>query len=714
MRYRWKLLILLLVIGLVPLMAVRLGFVQNVRLLGERVSQESSDNLISATEDKLKLLVAAYNDTINSDRLRLEEALNFQAWAAERCLTSRPDISQTIHWLQDFDQKINLPADLYESIDHQRIRSDQQVESIKISHQAPVFNVPPEASVDQVREDALRLLRLTPVLERINRSLQDRVLWHYTVLENGLYSVYPGHGGLPCNLDVRKQQWYPQGAEHGTAVWSSPYIDPDSRQVVVAVAQPLYYPDQTFAGATALVIPMDRVLNRQALADNLPDGTRYFLSLLKDKQDGTGLGIINYFSEEYLGIKSRSWRKPLGPDWVSSTDENELKAVISDFQLDKSNSRRLSFKGMDSVWVYGPTIRDERGNRMFLLLITPYQEIVRPATEMRSYVEGLLNQLFTFSRLLLMLMAVLIVVLAFLFSRSVTRPIQELSCAAKELAAGNFETRTHITTRDEFGDMGRIFNAVGPQLQAHLEITRALSMAMEVQQNLMPADPPPLDNYDIAGHSKYCNETGGDYYDFWILPQRTPKTLALAVGDVADHGIQSALLMASARAFLRQRSTLPGGPAAIFQDINPSVARDTERTGQFMTMFLGHLELDTRELLWSTAGHAPVMIYDPDQDSFTELYVRSLAIGVLDQYDYSENRYHLKSGQLLIIGTDGITDTHDQNGHMFGLENFQSLIRTGYQLSAEEIIDLVFARVEAFRGDLEQEDDVTMVVIKVL
>ena len=120
----------------------------------------------------------------------------------------------------------------------------------------------------------------------------------------------------------------------------------------------------------------------------------------------------------------------------------------------------------------------------------------------------------------------------------------------------------------------------------HDMIKQSLDLAREVQQNLLPHKNPQLQRLDIAGRSIYCDETGGDYYDFIISDTAENGKLApIAIGDVSGHGISSALLMATVRSSLRQRLSQPGRADGVISDVNRQLARDVEDSGQFMTLF---------------------------------------------------------------------------------------------------------------------------------
>ncbi len=124
----------------------------------------------------------------------------------------------------------------------------------------------------------------------------------------------------------------------------------------------------------------------------------------------------------------------------------------------------------------------------------------------------------------------------------------------------------------------------------HRRVRQSLSLAMEVQQNLLPQSDPEVEGLDIAGISIYCDETGGDYYDYLGLNDPRKGNISIVVGDVSDHGIPSALIMATARAIIRHGSSLSDGVERVVSDANRQLVDDLKETGRFMTLF--YTEID--------------------------------------------------------------------------------------------------------------------------
>jgi sigma-B regulation protein RsbU (phosphoserine phosphatase) len=237
---------------------------------------------------------------------------------------------------------------------------------------------------------------------------------------------------------------------------------------------------------------------------------------------------------------------------------------------------------------------------------------------------------------------------------------------------------------------------------------------MEVQQNLLPRTPPEIEGIDTAGKIIYCDETGGDYYDYLVDTDTDGKSLRVIVGDVSGHGIASALLMATVRAFLRQRSALGGQIGPIVTDVNRQLVEDVEDSGRFVTLFYLLLDLKTKSLQWIRAGHDPGMLYDPVTDSFFPLHGPGIALGISKAWEYElQEKKGGAKGQIILLGTDGIREARNPKGQMFGTDAIRESIRQNASKSSEEILNDIFSRVQEFKQGLPFEDDLTAVVIKI-
>jgi sigma-B regulation protein RsbU (phosphoserine phosphatase) len=189
----------------------------------------------------------------------------------------------------------------------------------------------------------------------------------------------------------------------------------------------------------------------------------------------------------------------------------------------------------------------------------------------------------------------------------ITDPLVKIGSIVALVRQGNFDVKVDTSRGDEIGIISDQINSMVRDLKEQDRIKRSLYLAQEVQQNLLPHKAPRLDKLEIAGKSIYCDETGGDYYDFIISDNDENERIGIAVGDVSGHGISSALLMATVRSSLRQRSSLPGSIVDIVSDVNRQLVNDVEDSGQFMIMFYLIIDPIKMNLQYVRAGHDPAI-----------------------------------------------------------------------------------------------------------
>ena len=335
------------------------------------------------------------------------------------------------------------------------------------------------------------------------------------------------------------------------------------------------------------------------------------------------------------------------------------------------------------------------------VIIAPGKDILLPITDFRNYFVA-------FGTLFLL---VIVALIRFVTGRTVSA-IRKVSEAARYIAAGRYDTKLPPQTRDEVGELIASFNQMTGQLEERSRLKEAMHVAMEVQQNLLPQKGLAIDGLDIAGGSIYCDETGGDYYDYFQNRDQGPITVA--VGDVAGHGIGAALLMTTVRAMIRSRTLEPGTLGQKISDINRLLCLDTRDSGNFMTLFMAELDTQQRTIRWVRAGHDPALLYDPSGDRFKELTGDGIVLGIDDSYCYQEYAYEQWTGGLqILIGTDGIWETENEGGERFGKQRLKNIVRRHSHGSAEDMIQAVADELFAFRGAEPQHDDMTLVVIKI-
>ena len=327
--------------------------------------------------------------------------------------------------------------------------------------------------------------------------------------------------------------------------------------------------------------------------------------------------------------------------------------------------------------------------------------------------EVIQSLLYLTSFLLTVTLAVALI-LSRLFSTGIIGPIQRMEAAMARVERGDLTATVAVNSNDELGALAENFNQMTDGLKDRYRLRQSLDLAKEVQQNLLPRGNPQFSGLDTAGTSIYCDETGGDYFDFINTGAPDIKKYSVVIADVSEHGIPSALLMASTRAFLRQRSALSGSIASVVTDVNRQLTRDVDESGRFITLFYLQIDMDHRVLRWVRAGHEPAVLYDPSTDRFEELSGKGIALGIDNSWQYEEEKYtDLAAGQIIALSTDGIWEARNTQDEMFGKQALYRIIRQNSHAGAAEIQDTILAELRQFQQEVESTDDITLVIIKV-
>ena len=354
-------------------------------------------------------------------------------------------------------------------------------------------------------------------------------------------------------------------------------------------------------------------------------------------------------------------------------------------------------------------------NTPMLLLVGTIGFGVWQTSQTSAEISGYGREILIFAVTVWVIFVSLALSLNFLVGRSILQPIREMLGLVDKIKKGDYQHRVSVVTNDELGILGDGMNEMSEGLLEREKLRDSLILAREIQQALLPHSDPRIPGLDIAGSSIYCEDTGGDYYDYLLPAEASDHRIGIVLGDVSGHGISSALLMATSRGFLRQRAALPGTISEVVADVNRQLIRDVVDSGSFITMF--YLQIDARagKLSWVRAGHDPAMLYDPVENSFSELSGQGTVLGVDPDAVYPE--YHLVDlgpNQIVVLGTDGIWEAQNPTGEMFGKKRLEQLIERYRDGGARDIMLAILSGVDDFQKGRPAEDDITLVVVKAL
>jgi sigma-B regulation protein RsbU (phosphoserine phosphatase) len=242
-------------------------------------------------------------------------------------------------------------------------------------------------------------------------------------------------------------------------------------------------------------------------------------------------------------------------------------------------------------------------------------------------------------------------------------------------------------------------------------ITRDMEIAQQIQRSFLPDSAPEIAGVDIAGRCISAEHVGGDYFDYFLHDN---STVDIVIADVSGHSVGAALIMSEVRTLLKTGTNSTHSPKAILENLNDQLLDDLSRAELFITMFYAKYDAGTKVLCYSNAGHNPPVLHRADNPAPRELDAEGLILGVKNGIVFEERIDHLASGDVLFFYTDGLTEASNSNGDMFGTTGLYDHLGSVLHLPACEIIDSFYARIHQFTGSQDLQDDISLVVVKIL
>jgi sigma-B regulation protein RsbU (phosphoserine phosphatase) len=577
----------------------------------------------------------------------------------------------------------------------------------------------------------------------------------YVSTLSGAHVAYPGHSGYPPEYRPHERLWFTSIAEAGAPdidaasdedaryrpVWSGPTVDVRTGALVMTLSMGVFDEAGALAAVAAADVRLDGLLTGLPRLVEWSDEARSLvLYIAADgvaddeniaaaaERGGVNRADVVLIVAEQGDMASGPWDMPPGlrPLLLAEAEDQRQLAETMRAGGSKISTTRL-LDGSESVLLAVTPFRPgTAAERSHLAIVVPTSSIEAPAERLSSQLAAQVFTQIATNGAVAVLAVALVIVAGFFASRSVTRPVRELVSTAERISAGDLGARADVDRGDELGTLARAFNEMVPKLRDRMRMQESLTLAMDVQRQLLPSGSPDVRGLDLHGESAYCDETGGDYYDFIALGEegaggeRTTDgdasrgdDVAVVLGDVTGHGVAAALLMTTARALLRGALSRGGSLAGAISEVNDHLCRDAS-DGRFMTLCAVATDHGSRELRVVVAGHDAPILFDEATGSITEVLSEpGLPLGVIEGTPYSERRLPaLTPSQILVIGTDGVWEAPNDAGEMFGKQRMIEVVEGCCGCTASEVCDRVLKAVSAFRGGAEQRDDITLIVMR--
>lgn len=309
------------------------------------------------------------------------------------------------------------------------------------------------------------------------------------------------------------------------------------------------------------------------------------------------------------------------------------------------------------------------------------------------------------------ILLVLTMILVFSYARNLNILFENQTNVLERVSQGRLDTKVPVVTNDEFAVIAGHTNSMIDRLVEREQMAQGLELARQIQTNLLPTASPLLPGVKIFGASQFCDETGGDFYDYTVRDGQEGPELIIMIGDVTGHGVGSALLMASVRAYMNAHLQQSLDLAEVMNRTNALICRDVAGSGHFVTVFLLMFQPSSRRVTWVGAGHDPAFFRAFDGQDCVKFEGRDIPLGVDPKWRYTEASDRLSKG-VLVLGTDGIWEAVDARMSMFGKERMLQIVNDNVLKQPQEIASLIFDEVEEFTGNARIEDDRTVVIAR--
>jgi sigma-B regulation protein RsbU (phosphoserine phosphatase) len=571
---------------------------------------------------------------------------------------------------------------------------------------------------------------------RVNRSRIDpdgrTSVVEHDVLDDG--SWRPFRTEADSGFDPRVRPYYVRAREAGRLVWPPPYVFYDQGVAGVTCANPLYDEAGKLCGVLTVDFDLD-TLSRFVEELSVSRNSRLFIMT----PDGT---LLAHPANRPVAAKQAAAATRAGAglrgrgELLTVRELSDPLLAAFDAQLAPGDrtpgpggadrARQFEFNHDGTAYYARSTAFTINGDLTWIVgAVAPQSDFLAAARRTSALSAG--------ASLGAMLVAVAV---AMVLARRVSGPILSLVSFMNGIGAGNLTGRPRLGGAREFRQLSDALDQMLHDLRDRTRLRSAMAVAMEVQQGLLPARPPNVRGLDVAGFSAYCDETGGDYFDYLVLDRhgdrlrpgdvtapdgpspgergaaREGSGLLVAIGDVVGHGIGSALVMAGARGVLHSRATRCGHLGELMTHLNDELVPDLGGH-RFITMLLWYLDPGRGTACWANAGHDPALVYDPHADRFEESGRGGIPLGIEAGHAYEEYAFGpVRPGQVFVLGTDGIWETVDDAGEFYGKGRLRDAVRAAAGGTAAEIAAAVRRDLDAFRGARHQRDDVTLVVVK--
>ena len=425
----------------------------------------------------------------------------------------------------------------------------------------------------------------------------------------------------------------------------------------------------------------------------------------------------------YVFVPSENERVTI---WDADSDDGVALGVRQPFEGEFKDSAMRSFSGKSEEV---PHINDHNGNRLVITAFSPIwdksgQPVALVAAEFKG--ESIIIKIveFNLATLGIVLISSIIPIIIFFnkTKKGVLQPIKRLNSAAKQMV-NDLESEKAVSpdihTNDEIEELSDSFEQMNVELRDYIRQLRLataekerigaeLNMAKEIQAAQLPSDFPAFPDrkeFDIYASMTPAKEVGGDFYDFFLVDD---DHLAMVIADVSGKGIPASLFMMISKILLKNRLKAGDSPSAALERVNNQLIENNIKPKQFVTVWMAVLELSTGKGTAANAGHEHPVLKRADGSYELVEYRHSPPVSLVKKMRFREHDFEMHAGDRLFVYTDGVAEAMNLDRELYGTERLLTVLNSDPNASPQQVLENVTGGINAFVGDAEQFDDITM------
>ncbi len=537
----------------------------------------------------------------------------------------------------------------------------------------------------------------TKVIDRT--SSPPIVTWKFEDISGGVVRTVTS---TDEKYDPRKEPWYVKAKKNKELSWTDVYLLFSDKKPGITASYPIINGSGKFIGVVGLEIEL-AVLSK-------------FLKSLKVRKNGIAFivdkknQLIAYPDIQQTVVREGDTFRPARVDELKSDWIRESFRLRKQDDMQGSRDKFYSeVNGINYITSF-TSFPESFGMDWEIVLIIPEDDFI-----------GSIKKANWQAVLISLCFLTIAIILVWVLSRGISRPIVNLTEEIKNIKDFPLALSSEDETA-EVADLKDAFNQMGDQLKEYMEnlkettaakerIESELKIAHDIQMGILPKTFPAFPDrheFDIYATVEPAKEVGGDLYDFFFMDD---DHFCFTVGDVSGKGVPAALFMAITKTLIKTKATKGLKAENILIRVNEDLSLDNPSV-MFVTLFLGILNIRTGELDYCNGGHNPPYLIHTNGNLEPMETTNGMALGVMEDFQYTSKKIVLEKGTTIFMYTDGITDAMSEREELFSEERLEKELSVLKDKSTKEMAAGIMERIRIFTEGVPQFDDITMLMLR--